>query len=167
MNKAEKKERKKILILFSLIVALLLIILFSAIFYIRASRPMRQAKEEAIQLAKEHVDIQRVDQFYWFTREETYFSLVGETEAGKNVVVIIPKTGDKLLVFDEKDGLTQEQTRAVVQELAPQERIKKITLGMFNDQVVWEVMTKGNDELHYYLIDFKDGSLVHRLPSQE
>ncbi len=167
MNKAEKKERKKILILFSLIVALLLIILFSAIFYIRASRPMRQAKEEAIQLAKEHVDIQRVDQFYWFTREETYFGLVGETEAGKNVVVIIPKTGEKLLVFDEKDGLTQEQTRAVVQELAPQERIKKITLGMFNDQVVWEVMTKGNDELHYYLIDFKDGSLVHRLPSQE
>ena len=167
MNKLEKKERKKILILFSLIVALLLIILFSAIFYIRASRPMRQAKEEAIQLAKEHVDIQRVDQFYWFTREETYFSLVGETEAGKNVVVIIPKTGEKLLVFDEKDGLTQEQTRAVVQELAPQERIKKITLGMFNDQVVWEVMTKGNDELHYYLIDFKDGSLVHRLPSQE
>ena len=167
MNKAEKKERKKILILFSLIVALLVIILFSAIFYIRASRPMRQAKEEAIQLAKEHVDIQRVDQFYWFTREETYFSLVGETEAGKNVVVIIPKTGEKLLVFDEKDGLTQEQTRAVVQELAPQERIKKITLGMFNDQVVWEVMTKGNDELHYYLIDFKDGSLVHRLPSQE
>ena len=167
MNKAEKKERKKILILFSLIVALLSIILFSAIFYIRASRPMRQAKEEAIQLAKEHVDIQRVDQFYWFTREETYFSLVGETESGKNVVVIIPKTGEKLLVFDEKDGLTQEQTRAVVQELAPQERIKKITLGMFNDQVVWEVMTKGNDELHYYLIDFKDGSLVHRLPSQE
>ena len=105
MNKAEKKERKKILILFSLIVALLLIILFSAIFYIRASRPMRQAKEEAIQLAKEHVDIQRVDQFYWFTREETYFSLVGETEAGKNVVVIIPKTGEKLLVFDEKDGI--------------------------------------------------------------
>ena len=167
MNKAEKKERKKILILFSLIVALLSIILFSAIFYIRASRPMRQAKEEAIQLAKEHVDIQRVDQFYWFTREETYFSLVGETEAGKNVVVIIPKTGEKLLIFDEKDGLTQEQTRAVVQELTPQERIKKITLGMFNDQVVWEVMTKGNDELHYYLIDFKDGSLVHRLPSQE
>ena len=167
MNKAEKRERKKILILFSLIVALLLIILFSAIFYIRASRPMRQAKEEAIQLAKEHVDIQRVDQFYWFTREETYFSLVGETEAGKNVVVIIPKTGEKLLVFDEKDGLTQQQTRAVVQELAPEERKKKITLGMFNDQVVWEVMTKGNDELHYYLIDFKDGSLVHRLPSQE
>ena len=167
MNKAEKKERKKILILFSLIVALLLIILFSAIFYIRASRPMRQAKEDSIQLAKEHVDIQRVDQFYWITREETYYSLVGETEAGKNVVVIIPKTGEKLLVFDEKDGLTQEQTRAVVQELAPQERIKKITLGMFNDQVVWEVMTKGNDELHYYLIDFKDGSLVHRLPSQE
>ena len=112
MNKAEKKERKKILILFSLIVALLLIILFSAIFYIRASRPMRQAKEEAIQLAKEHVDIQRVDQFYWFTREETYFSLVGETEAGKNVVVIIPKTGEKLLVFDEPcQGMDEEQIR--------------------------------------------------------
>lgn len=167
MNKAEKKERKKIVILFSCIVALLLLILFSAIFYIRASRPIRQAKEEAIQLAKEHVPLKRVDQFYWFTREATYFSLIGETEAGENVVVIIPKTGDKMLIFDEKDGLTETQAREIVREMVPEEKIKKTTLGVFEEQVVWEVMTKVNDELRYYLIDFKEGELVHRLPSEE
>lgn len=167
MNKTEKKEHRKIVILFSSIVVLLLIILFSAIFYIRASRPIRQAKEEAMQLAKEHISLKRVDQFYWFTREATYFSLVGETENGKNVVVVIPKTGDQMLIFDEKDGLTEEQARAVVREMVPEEKVKKATLGVFKDQVVWEVMTKINEELRYYLIDFKEGELVNRLPSEE
>lgn len=167
MNKAEETERKKVVFLFSSIVVLLVIILFSSIFYIRASRPIRQAKAEAVEIAKEYVDLKRVNRFYWFTRESTYFSLVGETEAGKNVVVIIPKTGDKMLIFDEKDGLTEEEVRRMVQESYPKEKVRKLTLGVYADQVVWEVMTKVDEDSHYYLLDFKDGHLVKSLPSQE
>lgn len=167
MSKAEEKEQKRVVFLFSSIVVLLVIILFSAIFYIRASRPIRQAKAEAVQLAREYVDLKRVDRFYWFTREATYFSLTGETESGENIVVIIPKTGDKMLVFDEQDGLTEEQARGKIQVSFPEEKVRKATLGVYSDQVVWEVMTKVDDDTHYYLLDFKDGHLVKSLPSQE
>ncbi|MHC5268061.1 cell wall elongation regulator TseB-like domain-containing protein [Enterococcus sp. LJL98] len=167
MNKVEENERKKVLLLFSSIVILLVMILFSAIFYIRASRPMRQAKAEAVAIAQEYVDFKRVDQFYWFTREATYFSLVGEQENGERVVVVIPKKGDQLLIFDEKDGLTEAQARGIIQERFPEEKVRKTTLGVFSDQVVWEVMTKMNEESHYYLLSFKEGELIKSIPPKE
>ncbi len=41
---------------------------------------MRQARNEAIEIAERYTDLAEVEQFYWFTREETSFSIVGPSE---------------------------------------------------------------------------------------
>ena len=160
MDKAQNKERKKVIVLFTTIVILLLIILFASIFYIRSSRPMRQAKNEANNYAQKYAGIETVDDFYWFTRGKTSFTVLGTNKAGQDLVVIIPKSGDNVSVFRQSEGLTEEEVRAIVQKEHPGETFKKANLGMFEDQPTWEIVTKTDNGLNYYLLQFKDGAEI-------
>lgn len=152
------KNRWKII----LIILLSALILFSIIFYVRASRPASTAKREAVALAKKYADMEEVDRFYWFSRKKTYFSLVGKDNKKNNIVVIIPKSGEKVTVYNQSEGLTETQALKKVIDSDHPKTIKKITLGMYNDEAAWEIMTANkNGELSYYLISFKTGKTIN------
>ena len=167
MSQMDSKEKKTVVGLFISIVVLLVIILISSLVYIRASRPMRQARDEAVELANKHVSLKSVDRFYWFTREETYFSLMAEDEKGKEIVVIIPKSGQEILILNQNEGITEKKAKSIIQKTFPNETVKKVTLGVYQEQVVWEVMTKVSDEERYHLLDFNDGNLIKSIPTIE
>lgn len=137
------------------------ILLFSVIFYVRSNRPMAKAEKEAVAIARKYADFDQVDQFYWYTREETYFGLTGTNKKGQEIVVIIPKSGEKVTVFNQSDGLTEAKAlRKVIDTYKPADIIK-ITLGMYKDEPVWEVTARNKDDLlNYYLISFKTGEPV-------
>ena len=160
MNREEKSEKRKVIGLLSGIIILLLIILFSSIFYIRSSRPMRQAKQEATELAQQYASIEDVERFYWFTREETYFTVLGKDDKQQEMIAIIPKSGEKITVLKQSDGLTEADAKEAVRAAHPEETIQKADLGIFNKQPVWEIMTKGNQGKSYFLLDFKTGEEV-------
>ncbi|MBO0481704.1 DUF5590 domain-containing protein [Candidatus Enterococcus courvalinii] len=161
LKKESKRERTINRVLISLIVFLLAVIVFSSIFYLRSNRPYAQAEKEATALAKKYANLENVDQFYWYTREKTYFSLMGTNEKNQKIVVIIPKSGDKVKVLDQNKGLTEEEAKQKIQEAHPEAVIEKATLGIFEDQPVWEVVAKGTDNsLNYYLITFESGDEV-------
>lgn len=167
MSQMDSKEKKTVVGLFISIVVLLVIILIFSLVYIRASRPMRQARNEAVELANKHVSLKSVDRFYWFTREETYFSLMAEDEKGKEIVVIIPKSGQEILILNQNEGITEKKAKSIIQKTFPNETVKKVTLGVYQEQVVWEVMTKVSDEECYHLLDFNDGNLIKSIPTIE
>lgn len=167
MSQMDSKEKKTVVGLFISIVVLLVIILIFSLVYIRASRPMRQARDEAVELANKHVSLKSVDRFYWFTREETYFSLMAEDEKGKEIVVIIPKSGQEILILNQNEGITEKKAKSIIQKTFPNETVKKVTLGVYQEQVVWEVMTKVSDEECYHLLDFNDGNLIKSIPTIE
>lgn len=167
MSQMDSKEKKRVVGLFISIVVLLVIILIFSLVYIRASRPMRQARDEAVELANKHVSLKSVDRFYWFTREETYFSLMAEDEKGKEIVVIIPKSGQEILILNQNEGITEKKAKSIIQKTFPNETVKKVTLGVYQEQVVWEVMTKVSDEERYHLLDFNDGNLIKSIPTIE
>lgn len=156
----EKREKHQVIVLMTGIIILLLIILFSSVFYIRSSRPMRQARQEATELAKEYANMEEVEDFYWFTREETFFSVVGKDKEQREVIAIIPKSGEKVTILNQSDGLNEEEVNKIVSKEYPEETIKKTTLGMVDNQPVWEVMTKGTHGNNYYLLAFKDGEEI-------
>lgn len=158
MNKSIKNEKRLVIGLLTGIVILLAIILFSSIFYIRSSRPMRQAEKEATELARQYANIETVDDFYWFTREKTYFSIVGKDNKNQSLIVVVPKSGEQVTVFNQADGITENDAKEVVQSNYPDDNIRKINFGMFEDKPVWEVMTAGAQGNNYYLIDFKKGN---------
>ncbi len=137
------------------------ILVFSLIFYIRSSRPMREAKNDTIRYAEKYADLKDVERFYWFTREKTYFSVTGTDKEGKKIVVIIPKSGDKVVVKNQSEGLTQEEAVQEVKEKYSPNNILKINLGMFKEQIVWEVTAQNKQkQLSYYLISFSTGDEV-------
>ena len=108
--------------------------------------------------------MKEVDQFYWFNRQASSFSLVGTDDKENKIVVIIPKSGEKVSVFKQSDGLTEEAARQLVAEKHPEETIQKATLGLFKEQAAWEIMTKdASGELHYYLLGFKDGKEINAI----
>ncbi|WP_430609535.1 DUF5590 domain-containing protein [Enterococcus sp. DIV0876] len=162
--KTKDKEQRRVVILLIAITTLLVLIIFSSIFYLRASRPMRQARNEAIAIAEEYTDLAEVDQFYWFTRETTSFSIVGKDKNEKEIVVIIPKSGEKVTVYNQEDGLTEAQAKQAIKEAHPEQTIQKATLGLFEDTPTWEIMTKDSEgTLSYFLIDFKDGKEINTI----
>lgn len=63
---------------------------------------MRQARNEAIEIAQKYTDLKEVDQFYWFNRQASSFSLVGTDDKENKIVVIIPKSGEKVSVLNNQ-----------------------------------------------------------------
>jgi len=137
-------------------------ILFSVIFFIRSNRPMARAQEESIQVVKEMTDIREIDRFYWFTRKETSFAVLGRNQAGQAKLAIVPQTGGKVRVYDSSKGLTEYEAIQAVKKKYHPHKIIKVSLGLYEDQPTWEVVTKNeNKTLNYYLLDFKTGDIGH------
>jgi uncharacterized protein YpmB len=160
----EIQEKRKVTILLSLVAGLLVVIVGMVIFYLRANQPMAQAKKEAIAIAEKQANLQNADHFYWFTRKKTYFTVTGKNNQGSEIVVIIPRSGEKVTVLEQKDGLSEAQARETVTKAHPEAEVIKASLGMYDDQPVWEIMTKNSQkELTYYLVSFTKGETVREI----
>lgn len=151
-----RNEEKKTKILLSIITILLVIIVMIAIFYVRSTHPRTQAKKEATEIAKEYAQLTTVDNFYWFTRKETYFSVTGKNADGENLVVIIPEKDGDVTVLNQKDGVEEGQIRQIMETDYQENNIQKISLGLYDGKPTWEVVTKDKDGLlSYYLLSFE------------
>ncbi|EOL45877.1 DUF5590 domain-containing protein [Enterococcus caccae] len=157
----ERDETRKTKILLSIIAILLAIIVMIAIFYIRSTHPRTQAKKEATEIAKKYAHLETVDHFYWFTRKDTYFSVTGKDNKGEELAVIIPKSGDKVTVLNQKDGVEEGHIRQIIETDYKEKNIQKISLGLYNDKPTWEVVTKSDDGLlSYYLLSFANAEEI-------
>ncbi|MBL1225649.1 cell wall elongation regulator TseB-like domain-containing protein [Enterococcus sp. BWR-S5] len=158
----EQKEHKRVVVLLALVAILLTIIVMLSIFYIRSTHSMSQAKREAVKIAQEHAQLDTVDNFYWYNRDETYFGLTGKDTAGKEIVIIIPEKGGDILTFAKEEGLSEGQANHVVKERYGETTIQKSNLGIFDGKAVWEVVCKtAEGSLNYYLIAFENGEEVN------
>lgn len=130
-------------------------------FYSQATAPMKRAKNEAVEMAEKYADLASLDKFYWFNREETYFSLTGKNKDNKEIAVIIPQTGERVIVLNQEDGLTEAQAREVIASYRPKQEITDITLGVYDNKNVWEVTTiNKSNQINYYLLSFDDGTVI-------
>lgn len=161
LDKNNAKQRKLNWGLLSIVIFLLIFIVAVTITLFRANRPMQQAKEEAVQMAEKYADLKTADQFYWFNREKTYFTVTGENKSGEEIIVIIPQSGEKVRVVNQADGLTEQQTAAYFSDNYPDLSFEKANLGIYRDQTAWEITAKDDQgAIHYYLLDFKDGKPI-------
>lgn len=161
MKKNLAKEERQELILFIISGVLVIIIALGILGYLKVQSPMQQAKKEAIALAKKHTDLVDVDEFYWYNRQQTYFSLVGSDKKGETIAVIVPKSGDKLTVLPQKKGITADKAKALVNNTFHSQTAKKAELGMYDKKPVWEVMaTDKQGQITYYLLSFEKGEEI-------
>ncbi|MEG0287034.1 MULTISPECIES: DUF5590 domain-containing protein [Vagococcus] len=158
MNKRSNRQVKILGLILILAVVLISLVLF------QSASPMRKAKKEGIKIAQSVADIQQVDEFYWFTREKTYFTVVGEDKNQVEKVVFLPQDGSEALVMEQKEGLTDKEAIQKVLDLKETSKIKKVSLGIYDNKPTWEIVAKSKDGgIVYYLIDFKNGDVIKKI----
>ena len=158
MNKRSNRQVKILGLILILAVVLISLVLF------QSASPMRKAKKEGIKIAQSVADIQQVDEFYWFTREKTYFTVVGEDKNQVEKVVFLPQDGSEALVMEQKEGLTDKEAIQKVLDLKETSKIKKVSVGIYDNKPTWEIVAKSKDGgIVYYLIDFKNGDVIKKI----
>lgn len=141
-------------------VVIFLVIALGIIILIKANQPYARAKKEAVALAEKYAKLEHADEFYWYSREHSYFSVVGTDAKGTEIVVIIPQSGEKITVLNQKDGINRSQAIKTITDQKHPYKILKVTLGMEKDEPVWEVSTENEQgELSYYILSFETGEI--------
>lgn len=158
MNRKRNQQLKIIGTVLILTIVLVGVVLF------QSASPMRKAKKQAVKISKEVANISEVEDFYWFTREKTYFTVVGVDNKNVEKIVFLPQDGSEAVVMNQKDGISNDE--AIKKVLAKKEtkKINKVSLGLYENKPVWEVAADSNESgLNYYLVDFKSGEIVNTL----
>lgn len=161
LKKKKNKFDRTTKILLGVVIFLLAIIVFGIIFYLRANQPYTQAKREAVSIAEKYAKVDSVDEFYWYSREKTYFTVIGETSDNQNVIVVVPKSGDKVKIYDPNDGITANDAKQLVAKNHQNQTFRKINFGMYKNQPIWEVISDlNNGDLAYTLVSFSSGKEI-------
>ena len=91
-------------------------------------------------------------------------NVIGATQwinKGQEIAVIIPKSGEKVKVLAQKDGITEQEAKEKIAQAHPEVQIEKASLGMYDNQAVWEVVGKNSkDQFNYYLLSFESGKEI-------
>ncbi|MHC5188346.1 cell wall elongation regulator TseB-like domain-containing protein [Enterococcus cecorum] len=160
MHNEDAREKRINQILMIGIYIMLGVILFTSIFYLKATKSYRHARNEAIQIATQYGKLDQVDDFYWFNRKNTYFSVGGKDAKGDEKYVIIAQKGGKVQVVNQKDGYNEDEIRQIFAKVHPNQTILKTTLGFYKKHIVWEIVSKQNQ---YYFFDFKSGQAIENI----
>ena len=147
-----------------LAIGLMLALIFITTILVQSISPVTKAKKQAKAVANSIAGVERVDDFYWFIREKTYFTIIGRDGNNESKIVLIPEDGSEAVVMNASEGLTEKEAIVKVLETKEVKRVKKINLGMVKGEPVWEVTAVGNsDPLSYYLVDFKSGDIIETI----
>ena len=64
-------------------------------------------------------------------------------------------------VLAQKDGITEQEAKEKIAQAHPEVQIEKASLGMYDNQAVWEVVGKNSkDQFNYYLLSFESGKEI-------
>lgn len=158
VNRKSNRQLKIIGLVLILTVLLISIVLF------QSASPMRKAKKQGIKISREIANIETVDDFYWFTREKTYFTVVGKDTSDTEKIVFIPQDGTEAVVMNADKGIESSEAVQKVLDLKETKKIKKVSLGLYDKKPVWEVVADSIDHgIKYYLIDFNQGEIVNTI----
>ncbi|MGX4685727.1 cell wall elongation regulator TseB-like domain-containing protein [Vagococcus sp. JNUCC 83] len=151
--------RENKLIKYLTITLITILVVISAIFY-RSTSTYRSTKRQAVAIAKNLGHINKVDEFYWFTRQENTYSVVGRDDNNQEKIVMIPENGKGALVIYADKGVKQDDAIQTVLKTNETKMIKKVSLGLVDEKPVWEITAKSKDDhLVYYLVDFYSGEI--------
>ena len=121
LNEKKRKSNRQLKIIG---LVLILTVVLVSIVLIQSASPMRQAKKQGVALSREVAGIEEVTDFYWFTRDKTYFTVVGNDEKNVGKIVFLPQDGEEAVIMNQSDGI--DDTTAIQNVLDLKETKKLI-----------------------------------------
>lgn len=150
--------------IFVVCLTVLVTLLISVIVFLNSSlNPIEHARQMAVQLVAQEQLIEQVDDFYWYTGETQTYSLVGKNKQAETVYVVIDVANVTGMVYQEHEIIERQVIEQKVKDAASLARIKKTTLGIEGNKVIWEVMYTLHRKLNYSIFDAKTGQLIHEI----
>lgn len=134
------------------------VIVFSILYVLEVSaRPFLVGRKQAEQVASQYAGIISISKVMRYNGETSYYSVAGKNQEEEDLFVLIPEASSDILVYEARDGISQEEAEAIAKENGASE-IQKVTFGSFQNQPIWEVKSGQT----YYTIAFKDGELLSK-----
>lgn len=153
---------KKFLI--GLLITMLLLIFGVTTLVTRSLSPYNQARAETIALAERRADLVEADEFYWYNGDETFFTITGENSEGIPIVVIVQQDGGAIEVLDQEDIISEHEAVGETHNRENPEKILEARIGIYNDQPVWEVSFRlENEQIGYTLLSLTSGEWIRTI----
>lgn len=120
-----------------------------------ATKPYRDAQKQVTQLAKQYAKIETVSDFNIYNGQQTYYGLLGQTDSGERLAVIVSKESGQVDVYKQSDGISQDLAKKAAQAYGAK-NISAVRLGKYEDTPIWEVKAG----TQYYLVGFTSGQVI-------
>lgn len=120
-----------------------------------ATKPYRDAQKEVSQIAQQEAGIETVTDFNIYNGQETYYGLLGQTQTGERLAVIVSKETGQVDVYQQADGISQSNAQKAAEAYGAK-NISAIRLGKYEDTPIWEVKAG----TQYYLVGFLSGQVI-------
>lgn len=145
-----------------LVISAIIVILIVGgyILYLRAQSPIREAHKEAVTIARRDANLTRQKGFYWYNRNQIYYTVYGLNKKNQDIYVLISKQG-KVRVIPAKNGINASQAKSLTLKRQHANKVTHAALGLYKGKLVWELTYYNrSNQLSYDLIRYKNGNLV-------
>lgn len=135
-----------------------------AIFY-NANKPIASASDLATDAAIHSGQVISTNAAQPYNGSESLVTVFGVNDQGEEVAVFVTDTDQKEFAeVNLADGITAKQAIDVVQEEHKVKKVLHATLGIEEEELVWEVAFKGDDDkLNYVYVFFESGQWWKRI----
>ncbi|MGX7106874.1 PepSY domain-containing protein [Hutsoniella sourekii] len=149
----------------TILTIILLIVLATGLWLFSESQEsIEQAEKETIELVNYDYPIDIVNDFYWFTLDDSYFSLDFVDQEGQRRYAIVAQDGGDVDYYTEQDLISEDDAKSLAANYNEVASFMNTRLGMVEDVPVWEVAFKGKDQhLNYYYINAKSGEWLQTI----
>lgn len=142
------------------IVGGIIFILIAASVTIKSATNKKSSDESqvtAVALAKS--PIKKITKTYQLSRDEKSLAVRGIDNKNKVYYFIYLPQNKKAYLYDQTEGISEKAVKKLFLNNHPaSDKIKKINLGWYKKNPVWEISYhKKNDKLGYVIYSFKDG----------
>lgn len=125
------------------------------VLFMVATKPYRDAEKEITKIARQQADIDTVTDFNIYNGKETYYGLLGQTQSGERLALIVSKQTGQVDVYKQSDGISQSNAQKAAEAYGAQD-VSTIRLGKYEDTPIWEVKAG----TQYYLVGFLSGQVI-------
>lgn len=132
--------------------------------FMKSQAKFNQAEDEAVRLVGYDYKIRRVNDFYWATTDETYFSLDFIDQEHQERYAIISQDGGEVRYYDKDEFITAHEAQAITSQDLEVTKFLQTRLALLNNEPVWEVTIKNqNGLLAYYYLNAMTGEWIKKI----
>ena len=142
----------------------LTIVIVTSLFY-RAHKPVEEANAWASKAALQSNQVVSVNSTQLYNGTESLVVVFGTNDKGEEVAVFVDEpAAESFQEVNLAKGITDKQAIGVVQKEHKVKKVLHASLGIEEDEPVWEVAFQGSDDkLNYVYLFFESGQWSKRI----